>query len=44
LVAILSSLKDTLHAVYPDCAPLRKELNRIDMPVKLVGRMKPIQS
>lgn len=40
LVAILGSLKEKLQAVYPNCAPLRRELNRIDMSVKLIGRMK----
>ncbi|SEK90975.1 hypothetical protein SAMN05216382_1090 [Sphingomonas palmae] len=43
LVAILGSLKAKLQAVYPDYAPLRQELDRIDMSVKLVGRMKPTQ-
>jgi hypothetical protein len=40
VIAILGALKQKLEAVYPDCAPLRKHLNRIDMSVKLIRRMK----
>ena len=41
LIAILGTLKQKLQAAYPDCAPLRSELHRIDMSVKLIDGMKP---
>ena len=40
VIAILGALKHKLKAAYPDCAPLRRHLNRIDMSVKLIRRMK----
>ncbi|MBT2185963.1 DUF5623 domain-containing protein [Sphingobium sp. H33] len=44
LIAILGHLKQKLQAVYPDCAPLRDLLNRIDMSRKLIDRMKPAKA
>lgn len=41
IVAMLGDLKQKLQAAYPDCAPLRKQLHRIDMSVSLIGKMKP---
>lgn len=38
IVEMLSRLKQKLRAAYPDCAPLRKQLRRIDMSVPLIGR------
>ncbi|WP_413208036.1 DUF5623 domain-containing protein [Rhodospirillum sp. A1_3_36] len=41
IVAMLGGLKQKLQDAYPDCAPLRKQLRRIDMSVSLIGKMKP---
>ncbi|MBU6297839.1 MAG: DUF5623 domain-containing protein [Alphaproteobacteria bacterium] len=41
IVAMLGDLKLKLQAAYPDCAPLRKQLHRIDMSVSLIGKMNP---
>lgn len=41
VIAILETLKQRLQAAYPDCAPLRRHLNRIEMSVTLIRRMKP---
>ncbi len=38
LVRILGQIKRKLQAAYPDCAPLRKQLQRIDMSAKLVAK------
>lgn len=40
LVGLLHDLKDKLAGVYPDCAPLRRQLHRIDMSLSLIGKMK----
>ncbi len=40
VIAILEELNQKLKAAYPDCAPLRRHLHRIDMSIKLVRRMK----
>lgn len=40
VVSLLGDLKQKLQAAYPDCAPLRKQLHRIDMSISLIGRMK----
>lgn len=40
VIAILEELNQKLKAAYPDCEPLRRHLNRIDMSIKLVRRMK----
>jgi hypothetical protein len=40
IVAILGDLKQKLQVAYPDCAPLRQQLNRIDMSVSLIRMMK----
>lgn len=42
IVTMLSGLKQKLQAAYPDCAPLRRQLQRIDMSVSLIGKMKPV--
>jgi Domain of unknown function (DUF5623) len=44
LISILEDLKKNLQIAYPDCAPLRSLLNRIDMSVKLITRMKPVKA
>jgi len=41
IVAMLGDLKQKLQDAYPDCAPLRQQLRRIDMSVSLIGKMKP---
>ena len=41
LIALLGDLKKKLQAAYPDCAPLRHQMKRIDMSVTLIGGMKP---
>lgn len=41
VVTLLDNLKQKLQAAYPNCAPLRQQLQRIDMSVSLIGRMKP---
>jgi hypothetical protein len=41
IVAMLGELKQKLQGAYPDCAPLRQLLRRIDMSVSLIGKMKP---
>lgn len=38
IIAMLGDLKKKLQAAYPDCAPLRKQLHRIDMSVSLMGK------
>ncbi len=40
IMAMLNDLKQKLRVAYPDCAPLRQQLHRIDMTVSLIGRMK----
>lgn len=40
IVAMLAELKQKLKAAYPDCAPLRQQLQRIDMSASLIGKMK----
>nr|WP_294525503.1 DUF5623 domain-containing protein [uncultured Rhodopila sp.] len=40
LIRILGELRQKLQAHYPDCAPLREQLHRIDMSVLLIGKMK----
>lgn len=40
LVRILGELKTMLRGAYPDCAPLRQQLHKIDMAVSLIERMK----
>ncbi|WP_454748927.1 DUF5623 domain-containing protein [Ciceribacter selenitireducens] len=37
IVAMLEELKQRLEAGYPDCAPLRKQLHRIDISIKFIG-------
>jgi hypothetical protein len=41
IVAMLRDLKQKLQVAYPDCAPLRKQLHRIDISVSLINKMKP---
>lgn len=40
LVRILGELKTMLCGAYPDCAPLRQQLHKVDMAVSLIERMK----
>lgn len=39
-VELLKDLKRKLQAAYPNCAPLRQQLHRIDMSVSQLGRAK----
>ena len=39
VVAMLADLKQKLKSGYPDCAPLRRQLHRIDMSVSLTNNM-----
>ncbi|AUN30209.1 hypothetical protein C0V82_08160 [Niveispirillum cyanobacteriorum] len=39
IVEILGGLKQCLLAAYPDCAPLRQQIQRIDMSVSLINKM-----
>lgn len=41
LLAILDEVAGRLRAAYPNCAPLRTQLNRIAMSAKLIGETKP---
>ena len=36
---MLTNLKQKLKAAYPDCAPLRRQLHRIDMSISLINTM-----
>lgn len=38
IVRMLGSLKHKLQAAYPDCAPLREQLHRIDMSMSLLSK------
>lgn len=38
MVDLLGNLKRLLQAAYPDCAPLRRQLHRIDMSLLLIGK------
>ncbi len=40
VVAMLGDLKQKLQAAYPDCAPLRNQLHRIDVSISMIGKMK----
>lgn len=44
VIAILEALSHKLKAAYPDCAPLRKHIKRIDMSVTFVRKMKAARS
>ena len=39
-IAMLGDLKQRLQAAYPDCAPLRQQLRRIETSVSLLGGIK----
>ena len=39
LIRMLGELKQKLQAAYPDCAPLREQLHRIDMSVSLITKL-----
>ncbi len=41
LITGLRELKTRLLAEYSDCAPLRQQIHRIDMSIKLIVKMKP---
>jgi hypothetical protein len=40
MLAILGNLKQLLRAAYPDCAPLRKQIHRIDRSISFIGKTK----
>lgn len=40
VIVLLGDLRKKLQTAYPDCAPLRQQLRRIDMSVALIGKMK----
>lgn len=42
LVRILGDLKGMLRDAYPDCAPLRAQIHKIDMAVSLIEQMKGV--
>lgn len=42
VITLLGDLKRKLQAAYPDCAPLRQELRRIDMSLALMDKMKSV--
>jgi len=42
IIAMLNDLKRELQDSYPDSAPLRQQLRRIDRSVSLVGKMKSV--
>jgi hypothetical protein len=44
VLSMLEDMKQKLQAAYPDCAPLRKQLHRIDMAASLINRMKPVKN
>jgi hypothetical protein len=44
VVAMLGELKQKLQETYPDCAPLRQQLRKIDVSIALMSRMKPTKS
>jgi hypothetical protein len=39
-IEMLEKLKTMLQAAYPDCAPLRQQVRRIDMSVKMIRELK----
>lgn len=41
IVMMLRKLKLKLQTAYPDCAPLRQQIHKVDMAVSLITRMKP---
>jgi len=41
VIDLLIALKARLQAAYPDSAPLRAELKRVDMSIQLTSKMKP---
>lgn len=43
LVAALDGVKQQLKAAYPDCAPLRQQIHRIDMSISMIDRGKKAQ-
>lgn len=40
IVALLSGLKQVLADAYPACAPLRREIHRIEKSISMIGKMK----
>ena len=40
IITMLGELKQKLQAAYPDCAPLRQQLHRINVSVSLTDKMK----
>lgn len=42
IVTLLAELRQKLSRAYPNCAPLRQQLRRIDMAVSLVNKMKSV--
>jgi hypothetical protein len=42
VIEMLGDLKQKLQAAYPDCAPLRRQLHKIDMSSRLIARMKSV--
>ena len=41
IIEMLTQLKHLLRTAYPDCAPLRRQLNKIEKTAALLGRLKP---
>jgi hypothetical protein len=40
IIAILEELRQMLRSAYPDCAPLRRQLGRIDVSISFIGKVK----
>ncbi|GAA3265193.1 hypothetical protein GCM10020258_32630 [Sphingomonas yabuuchiae] len=40
IVDMLGELKHRLQVAYPNCAPLRQQIHKIDMSISLVSKMK----
>ncbi|MGR6467269.1 DUF5623 domain-containing protein [Rhizobium sp. PAMB 3182] len=40
IIAILEELRQMLRSAYPDCAPLRRQLGRIDVSISLISKVK----
>jgi hypothetical protein len=43
VIKMLGDLKQKLQAAYPDCAPLRKQIHRIDISISMLGKIKPAE-
>lgn len=44
IIEMLGEVKQMLQAAYPDCAPLRQQLHKIEMSLSLVSKMNPTKN